>query len=103
MQINSHNWQTFFFDFKIFGGWIFVVIIFIIGLALIVFVLLQGGKSQGLGTALTGSTDSNLFKEVKHKESERKMATITYILGTLLFIFCLIFAILIHKDLVTLP
>lgn len=52
---------------------------------LIILTLLQGGKSDGLSAAFTGSGDLNLFAVQKERGPEKVISRMTLISGILFF------------------
>lgn len=52
---------------------------------IIILTLLQGGKSDGLSAAFTGSGDLNLFAVQKERGPEKVISRITLISGILFF------------------
>ena len=52
---------------------------------LIVLSLLQGGKSDGISGAFTGSGGLNLFENTKERGSEKVISNLTLVLGILFF------------------
>jgi len=53
---------------------------------LIILVLLQSGKSDGLSAAFTGSGDLNLFAVQKEREPEKVISRMTLAWGILFFV-----------------
>mgnify|MGYP004446444533 FL=1 len=52
---------------------------------IIILVLLQSGKSDGLSAAFTGSGDLNLFAVQKERGPEKLISRMTLILGIIFF------------------
>lgn len=65
-------------------GFALVSIDAFIGVIIIIIVLLQGGKIRGIGSAITGTSDSALFEKVKRSSSEKFSTKLSWI-------FCVIF------------
>ena len=61
----------------------------IISILLIVIVLLQSGKAEDAAKIISGG-NSDLFRERKERGSELVITRITFILGFLFFIICLV-------------
>lgn len=61
-----------------------IVLMFLSGL-IIILTLLQGGKSDGLSAAFTGSGDLNLFAVQKERGPEKVISRMTLISGILFF------------------
>ena len=68
------------------------VVLLIISVLLILISLLQSGKSEGL-SALTGSSDLGLFKDMKERGPEKVMSYITMGLGVIFFVLVIIIKI----------
>lgn len=56
-------------------------ILIVIALLLIVLVLLQSGKSEGITFAFSGGSDLMLFQNVKERGFEKTLSRITLLLG----------------------
>ena len=65
------------------------ILLMLISLLLISIVLLQSGKAEGGSGALTGANYS-LFASRKERGGELFITRLTYVLGALFFIICLI-------------
>ena len=63
------------------------VILMILSGIIIILVLLQSGKSDGLSAAFTGSGDLNLFAVQKERGPEKVISRMTLICGILFFVF----------------
>ena len=61
------------------------VILMILSGIIIILVLLQSGKSDGLSAAFTGSGDLNLFEVQKERGPEKVISRMTLICGILFF------------------
>lgn len=70
------------------------ILILIVSAALIVLTLLQGGKSEGLSGAFTGSSGLSLFTNVKERGSEKIISNTIMILGVLFFVLVILKRIL---------
>ena len=68
------------------------VILLVISVLLILISLLQGGKSEGL-SALTGSSDLGLFKDIKERGPEKVVSYITLALGIIFMVLVIIIKI----------
>ena len=68
------------------------VVLLIISVLLILISLLQSGKSEGL-SALTGSSDLGLFKDMKERGPEKVISYITLGLGIIFFVIVIIIKI----------
>ncbi|MBD5424405.1 MAG: preprotein translocase subunit SecG [Allobaculum sp.] len=64
---------------------IFNVLLMIDAAILIILVLLQSGKSDGLSAAFTGSGDLNLFAVTKERGPEKLISRLTLGCGILFF------------------
>ena len=62
----------------------------IVSVLLIAIVLLQSGKAEDAGNAMTGA-NSSLFKNRKERGGELFITRATYILGILFFAICIYF------------
>ena len=60
---------------------------------LIVLSLLQGGKSDGISGAFTGSGGLNLFENTKERGSEKVISNLTLVLGILFFVLVILIRI----------
>ena len=65
------------------------ILIVIDAIVLIVLSLLQGGKSDGLVSALSGQS-SNLFNETKERGSELVLTRVTAVAGVIFFVLALL-------------
>ncbi len=70
------------------------VILMVVAAAIILLSLLQGGKSDGISGAFTGSGGLNLFANVKERGPEKTIANITLILGVLFFVIVILIRVL---------
>ena len=61
------------------------VILMVLSGIIIILVLLQSGKSDGLSAAFTGSGDLNLFAVQKERGPEKVISRATFICGILYF------------------
>ena len=62
----------------------------VIAILLIAIVLLQAGKAEGASSAMMGGNDS-LFKNRKERGGELFITRLTFILGAIFFIGCMLF------------
>ena len=67
------------------------IILMIVSGLIIILTLLQGGKSDGLSAAFTGSGDLNLFAVQKERGPEKVISRLTLLCGIALF--CLVLAL----------
>ena len=65
------------------------IALLIISILLIIIVLLQSGKAEGASSIITGG-NSDLFKNRKERGGELFITRLTFLLGALFFIGCLI-------------
>ena len=63
-----------------------IVILMVLSGIIIILVLLQSGKSDGLSAAFTGSGDLNLFAVQKERGPEKVISRATLICGILYFV-----------------
>lgn len=61
------------------------VLLMIVSGFIVILVLLQSGKSDGLSAAFTGSGDLNLFKTTKERGSEKVLSRMTGVMMVLFF------------------
>ena len=61
----------------------------IVAILLIAIVLLQAGKAEGASSAMMGGNDS-LFKNRKERGGELFITRLTFVLGAIFFIGCMI-------------
>ena len=87
---------------KLIFGYFFLSVDVIIGLAIVIIVLLHGGKIRGIGTAITGTSDSDLFEEEKQNITERFSSGLLWLLGFLFMTWTLITIILFKYSVLTL-
>ena len=62
------------------------VILMCLSAVIIILVLLQSGKSDGISGAFTGNGGLNLFANVKERGSEKIISNVTLILGIVFFV-----------------
>ncbi len=60
---------------------------------LIILVLLQSGKAEGLSGAFSGNGGLNLFANVKERGSEKVITNLTFVLGVLFFVLIILIRI----------
>lgn len=65
------------------------IVLMVISGLIIILTLLQGGKSDGLSAAFTGSGDLNLFAVQKERGPEKVISRMTLICGILFFVLVL--------------
>ena len=65
-------------------------ILMFVAVVLILLTLLQGGKSEGISGAFSGSGGINLFKDQKERGPEKVMANVTFVIGSLFFILVIV-------------
>jgi len=82
-------------------GKVLLIILVVIGILAIIVILFQGGKAQGLGGTLTGTSDSNLFDNSKENLSDKRPKQLTWFLISLFILVAIILVILIHTGKVT--
>ncbi len=70
------------------------MILMFVAIVLILLTLLQGGKSEGISSAFTGSGGINLFKNAKERGPERIIANITLVFGILFFVLVLVIRVM---------
>lgn len=70
-----------------------IILMFVAG-AIILLSLLQGGKSDGISGAFTGSGGLNLFANVKERGPEKTIANITLVLGIVFFVLVVLIQVL---------
>ena len=68
------------------------IVLLIVAVLLILISLLQSGKSEGL-SAFTGSSNLDLFKDVKERGPEKIISYITMVLGIVFFVLVIIIKI----------
>ena len=64
-------------------------ILIIVSILLIAIVLLQAGKAEGASSAMMGGNDS-LFKNRKERGGELFITRLTFVLGAIFFVGCMI-------------
>ena len=67
------------------------IILMIVSGLIIILTLLQGGKSDGLSAAFTGSGELNLFAVQKERGPEKVISRLTLLCG--IAFFCLVLAL----------
>ena len=65
-------------------------LIMIVSALIIILSLLQGGKSDGISGAFTGSGGLNLFANTKERGSEKVISRLTLVLGILFFVLIIV-------------
>ncbi len=61
------------------------IVLMVLSGIIIILTLLQGGKSDGLSAAFTGSGDLNLFSVTKERGPEKVISRMTLVCGILFF------------------
>ena len=69
---------------------IFMVIYFVICLAIIILAMLQSKQDEGLSSTITGSSANNFYEKNKGNTKEGKQKRWTIILGIILVILCIV-------------
>lgn len=69
---------------------IFIVIYFIVCLALIILAMMQSKEDAGLSSTITGTTTNNFFEKNKGNTKEGIQKRWTVILGIVLVVLCII-------------
>lgn len=69
---------------------IFIVIYFIVCLALIILAMAQSKEDAGLSSTITGTSTNNFFEKNKANTKEGKQKKWTVILGIVLVVLCII-------------
>lgn len=70
------------------------IILMIVAAALIILSLLQGGKSDGISGAFTGSGGLNLFTNVKERGPEKVIANLTMGVGIAFFVLVIVIRVI---------
>lgn len=66
------------------------ILLLIVSALVILLTLLQSGKSEGLSSAFTGGSGSNLFNQTKERGPEKVMSQVTMVVGALFFILSIV-------------
>lgn len=61
------------------------ILLLIVSALMIILSLLQSGKSEGLSSAFTGGSGSNLFAQTKERGPEKVLSQVTMIVGVAYF------------------
>lgn len=69
---------------------IFIVIYFIVCLALIILAMAQSKEDAGLSSTITGTSTNNFFEKNKGNTKEGKQKKWTVIFGIILVVLCII-------------
>ncbi len=69
-------------------------ILMFVAIVLILLTLIQGGKSEGISSAFTGSGGINLFKNTKERGPEKIISNITLVVGALFFILVVVIRVI---------
>ncbi len=70
------------------------ILLMVVAAAIILLSLLQGGKSDGISGAFTGSGGLNLFANVKERGPEKVIANVTLVLGIVFFLLVILIQVL---------
>ena len=65
------------------------VLLIIVSILLIAIILLQSGKAEGASNVISGASDA-LFKNRKERGGELFITRLTFLLGALFFVGCMI-------------
>lgn len=66
------------------------ILLLVVSALVIVLSLLQSGKSEGLSSAFTGGSGSNLFAQTKERGPEKVLSQVTMIVGVAYFILAIV-------------
>ena len=66
-----------------------LTLLMVISILLIIIVLLQSGKAESTGNIITGG-NSDLFMNRKERGGELFITRLTYVLGIVFFILCIV-------------
>ncbi len=66
------------------------ILLLIVSALLIILSLLQSGKSEGLSSAFTGGSGSNLFAQTKERGPEKVLSQVTMVVGVLYFLLAIL-------------
>lgn len=70
------------------------ILLMIVAAALIILSLLQGGKSDGISGAFTGSGGLNLFSNVKERGPEKFISNLTMVVGITFFVLVIVIRVI---------
>ncbi len=70
------------------------ILLMIVAVAIILLSLLQGGKTEGISGAFTGSGSLNLFANSKERGPEKIISNITLGLGIVFFVLVVLIQVL---------
>lgn len=66
------------------------ILLLVVSALVIVLSLLQSGKSEGLSSAFTGGSGSNLFAQTKERGPEKVLSQVTMIVGVAYFVLAIV-------------
>lgn len=66
------------------------ILLLIVSALMIVLSLLQSGKSEGLSSAFTGGSGSNLFAQTKERGPEKVLSQVTMVVGVAYFVLAIL-------------
>ena len=66
------------------------ILLLIVSALMIILALLQSGKSEGLSSAFTGGSGSNLFAQTKERGPEKVMSQVTMVAGVAYFLLAIL-------------
>ena len=75
-------------------GNILDAVLMFMAIVLILLTLLQGGKSEGISGAFSGSGGINLFQNVKERGPEKVIAILTLVVGSIFFILVIVIRVM---------
>jgi len=75
-------------------GNILDAVLMFMAIVLILLTLLQGGKSEGISGAFSGSGGINLFQNVKERGPEKVIANLTLVVGSIFFILVIVIRVM---------
>lgn len=69
------------------------ILLLVVSALVIILSLLQSGKSEGLSSAFTGGSGSNLFNQTKERGPEKVLSQVTMLVGVLFFVLAILYHI----------
>ncbi|HHX52705.1 MAG TPA: preprotein translocase subunit SecG [Erysipelothrix sp.] len=66
------------------------ILLLIVSAMMIILSLLQSGKSEGLSSAFTGGSGSNLFAQTKERGPEKVLSQVTMVVGVAYFVLAIL-------------
>ena len=66
------------------------ILLLIVSVMMIILSLLQSGKSEGLSSAFTGGSGSNLFAQTKERGPEKVLSQVTMVVGVAYFVLAIL-------------